>query len=97
MNRRILLKGIAGSAFTFVLPGIVVPDKRFWALDQTMIPNHTHNHRQWLQWHLQSGIGLPHGPLHVFMPLSVDGQQKLILAPRSFRGGSEHRSLSVSG
>ena len=93
MNRRVLLKGIAGSAFTFALPEIVVPDKRFWALDRTMIPDH----REWLQWHLESGIGLPHGPLHLSMPLSANDRQGLVLTPRSFLEGGEHRFMVAGG
>jgi hypothetical protein len=48
MNRRSFLKGLVAVGAGLILP--VEPDKRFWALDQTMIPAESHNDvfKRWL-------------------------------------------------
>jgi hypothetical protein len=37
MNRRSFLKGLVGASAALILPP--VPEKKFWALDQTMVPS----------------------------------------------------------
>lgn len=39
MNRRSFIKGIIGAtAGAFIVPEIIVPERRVWALDRTMVP-----------------------------------------------------------
>lgn len=52
MNRRNFLKLLGGTAATFVMPEIIVPERRFWALDQTMLSAADRDHQEaWKRAH----------------------------------------------
>lgn len=60
MNRRGFLKAAAAA---FLVPEIIIPERRVFALDQTMFirppMRNGHNDTEYLQWHIDNGVIVP--------------------------------------
>ena len=57
MNRRSFLKGIAGIGVGLILPP--EPEKRFWALDRTMVASVHESYEEWWRWEVETRYPLP--------------------------------------
>ena len=86
MNRRSFLKAMAGAAAApFVVPELIIPERRVFALDRTMLnlpPSRTPgDDTAWLQWHLDNMVQVPTDTYIVNRPLVFRGHHHKYLIP----------------
>lgn len=91
MNRRSFIRAAIGAAAAgFVVPEIVEPERKVFALDHTMLNGH---HTRYLQWHIDRGIAIPRGYYTIDAPLIVRPYSKGIILEDSWVVGDGIDSL----